>query len=85
MDCRLPSLKDDFVPRYSASHYNAALYVQAAVRGFPARQELKDRKHPFEVDDNDNNNSHNEKMYDSGAVKTEKGGESLEVKAVEVE
>ena len=50
---KLPSLKDDFVPRYSASHYNAALYVQAAVRGFLARQELKERLHPFEIPDAD--------------------------------
>ena len=46
---KLPSLKEDFVPRYSASHYNAALYVQAAVRGFLARQEIKERRHPFEI------------------------------------
>ena len=39
------------MPRYSASHYNAALYVQAAVRGFLARQELKERLHPFEIPD----------------------------------
>ena len=41
-DNKLPSFKNGNSPKYTAAHYHAALYVQAAVRGFLARQEMLD-------------------------------------------
>lgn len=38
-------LPDTSYPKYSAAHYHAALYVQAAVRGFLARHQMKNRRH----------------------------------------
>lgn len=40
MHCRLP--EDVEFPKYTAAHFYAALYVQAAVRGFLARHKMKD-------------------------------------------
>jgi len=41
---RLPTLDvAGHVPKYTAAHYHAALYVQAAVRGFLARYEMRNK------------------------------------------
>jgi len=41
---RLPVFKDGTgVPKYTAAHYHAALYVQAAVRGFLARYQMRSK------------------------------------------
>mmetsp|Transcript_11321 Transcript_11321/g.26831 ORF Transcript_11321/g.26831 Transcript_11321/m.26831 type:complete len:1216 (+) Transcript_11321:1-3648(+) len=42
----LERLPDSDFPKYSAAHYHAALYVQAAVRGFLARHQMKNRMQP---------------------------------------
>lgn len=39
---RLPSKDDADTPKYGVSHFYAALYVQAAVRGFLKRHALKE-------------------------------------------
>jgi hypothetical protein len=39
---RLPSKDAADIPKYGVSHFYAALYVQAAVRGFLKRHELKE-------------------------------------------
>lgn len=39
---RLPSTDTSDVPKYGVSHFYAALYVQAAVRGFLKRHALKE-------------------------------------------
>ena len=44
-------LPDTTYPKYSAAHYHAALYVQAAVRGFLARHQMKSRLHSTGKDD----------------------------------
>eukprot|EP00951_Prasinocladus_malaysianus_P000337 scaffold2539_cov43-Prasinocladus_malaysianus.AAC.1 len=41
-------LPDTAYPKYSAAHYHAALYVQAAVRGFLARHQMKNRMNPLQ-------------------------------------
>ena len=40
---RLPTFSDGNVPKYTAAHYHAALYVQAAVRGFLARYQMRNK------------------------------------------
>jgi hypothetical protein len=41
---RLPTFNENGkVPKYTAAHYHAALYVQAAVRGFLARYEMRNK------------------------------------------
>jgi len=41
---RLPVFKDaSGVPKYTAAHYHAALYVQAAIRGFLARYQMRSK------------------------------------------
>jgi len=48
---RLPTFTDGgSVPKYTAAHYHAALYVQAAVRGFLARYQMRTKL--ASVDDN---------------------------------
>lgn len=48
---RLPTFADgSSVPKYTAAHYHAALYVQAAVRGFLARYQMRTKL--ASVDDN---------------------------------
>jgi hypothetical protein len=37
---RLPGGADDF-PKYTAAHFYAAMYVQAAIRGYLARHQMK--------------------------------------------
>jgi len=45
---RLPVFKDGAgVPKYTAAHYHAALYVQAAVRGFLARYQMRNKLEAF--------------------------------------
>mmetsp|Transcript_3541 Transcript_3541/g.12709 ORF Transcript_3541/g.12709 Transcript_3541/m.12709 type:complete len:1714 (-) Transcript_3541:989-6130(-) len=49
---RLPVFKDGMgVPKYTAAHYHAALYVQAAVRGFLARYQMRSKLAPVEERD----------------------------------
>jgi len=46
---RLPVFHDGSgVPKYTAAHYHAALYVQAAVRGFLARYQMRAKMAPSE-------------------------------------
>ncbi|EEH58460.1 voltage-gated ion channel superfamily [Micromonas pusilla CCMP1545] len=40
---QLPTLRSGKVPQYTAAHYYAAMYVQAAVRGFLARYEMREK------------------------------------------
>ena len=40
---RLPSFKSNVLPKYTAAHFHAALYVQAAVRGFLARYQMREK------------------------------------------
>jgi len=40
---RLPITESGSVPKYTAAHYHAALYVQAAVRGFLARYQMRSK------------------------------------------
>uniref|UniRef100_A0A7S1XCD4 Voltage-gated ion channel superfamily n=1 Tax=Tetraselmis chuii TaxID=63592 RepID=A0A7S1XCD4_9CHLO len=46
-------LPDSNYPKYSAAHYHAALYVQAAVRGFLARHQMKNRRYSMKSGDKD--------------------------------
>ena len=47
---RLPSFKASVLPKYTAAHFHAALYVQAAVRGFLARYQMREKLAELEND-----------------------------------
>jgi hypothetical protein len=66
---RLPTFGEGgAVPKYTAAHFHAALYVQAAVRGFLARYQMRNKLANSEMEEYDAVGSEDDDVRDDDVV-----------------